>query len=71
MQFLGYPYVYGGSSPRGFDCSGFTSYIYKQFGVSIHRTASGQLNNGYAVSFAKLKHTGPAYLAAEGRHPET
>ena len=55
LQYLGCRYVYGGSSPKGFDCSGFTSYIYKQFGVSIHRTASGQLNNGYAVSRSDLK----------------
>lgn len=55
MQFLGYPYVYGGSSPKGFDCSGFTSYVYKQFGYSLQRTASGQLDNGYAVSMGELQ----------------
>ena len=44
------------SSPaRISDCSGFTSYVYKQFGISIQRTASGQLNNGYAVSRGELK----------------
>ena len=46
LQFVGYPYVYGGSSPKGFDCSGFTSYVYKQFGITINRTASTQLDNG-------------------------
>ena len=55
LQFLGYPYVYGGSSPSGFDCSGFTSYIYKQFGYSINRTASNQLDNGYAVDRSELQ----------------
>lgn len=55
LQFLGCRYVYGGSSPRGFDCSGFTSYVYKQFGIGINRTASGQLNNGYAVSRGELQ----------------
>ena len=55
MQFLGYPYVYGGSSPRGFDCSGFTSYIYKQFGYSLNRTASDQLDNGTSVSRSELQ----------------
>lgn len=55
LQFIGTPYVYGGSSPRGFDCSGFTSYVYKQCGVSINRTASAQLNNGYAVSRSELQ----------------
>lgn len=55
MQYLGCAYVYGGSSPRGFDCSGFTSYVYAQCGVKINRTASAQLNNGYAVSRSELQ----------------
>ena len=55
-SFIGYKYVYGGSSPStGFDCSGFTSYIYKQFGVSLSRTAAGQYSNGTAVSRANLQ----------------
>ena len=55
LQFLGYRYVYGGSSPSGFDCSGFTSYIYKQFGYSLNRSASDQLKNGVAVSRNELQ----------------
>jgi len=42
QSFFGVPYVYGGSSPSGFDCSGFTSYVYRQAGISIPRTASQQ-----------------------------
>ena len=42
-------------SPSGFDCSGFTSYIYKQFGVSLNRTAAGQYSNGSAVSRSELQ----------------
>ena len=53
-QFIGSRYVYGGSSPSGFDCSGFTSYVYKQFGVSLNRTAAGQYSNGVAVSRSEL-----------------
>lgn len=53
--FVGYPYVYGGSSPRGFDCSGFTSYLYRQFGITINRTASAQMSNGRRVSRNELK----------------
>lgn len=55
LQFLGYRYVYGGSSPSGFDCSGFTSYVYKQFGYSLYRSASDQLKNGVAVSRGELQ----------------
>lgn len=47
---LGYPYVYGGSAPGGFDCSGLTSYIYKKHNYQIHRTASDQLQDGMIVS---------------------
>lgn len=55
LQFLGYPYVHGGASPKGFDCSGFTSYVYKQFGYSLNRTCSGQLDNGTPVSMSELQ----------------
>ena len=54
-QFKGYPYVYGGSSPSGFDCSGFTSYVYAHFGYKLNRTASGQLSNGKSVSKSQLQ----------------
>lgn len=54
LKFVGYPYVYGGTSPSGFDCSGFVQYIYRQFGYSINRTATAQLANGYSVSYSNL-----------------
>ena len=54
-QYLGYPYVYGGASPSGFDCSGFTTYVYKHFGVSLSRTAAGQASNGRAVKRSELQ----------------
>lgn len=49
-KFLGKPYVYGGNGPNSFDCSGFTKYVYKNFGINIERTSYSQLNNGYYVS---------------------
>jgi len=42
QSYFGVPYVYGGTTPSGFDCSGFTSYVYRQAGISIPRTASAQ-----------------------------
>lgn len=48
-------YVYGASGPSSFDCSGFTSYIYKQYGVSLSRTAAGQYSNGVSVSKDQLQ----------------
>lgn len=54
-QFLGCKYVYGGTSPSGFDCSGFTQYVYKHFGVTLNRTAEAQASNGTAVSKSNLQ----------------
>ena len=55
LQYVGCPYVYGGSSPSGFDCSGFTTYVMKHFGSSINRTASSQMDNGTSVSKSQLQ----------------
>lgn len=49
-NFLGRPYVYGANGPNAFDCSGFTSYVYRHFGVSLPRTARSQFGAGSAVS---------------------
>lgn len=53
-QFLGLPYVYGGSTPAGFDCSGFTSYVYKQLGYKLNRVSADQIENGIPVSKSEL-----------------
>jgi cell wall-associated NlpC family hydrolase len=50
-RYIGSRYVYGGSSPRGFDCSGFTSYVYKKAtGKNLPRSSSAQRNVGHKVS---------------------
>jgi cell wall-associated NlpC family hydrolase len=45
-KFLGTRYAYGGASPSGFDCSGFTMYVYKQFGYSLPHSATSQWQSG-------------------------
>ena len=52
---LGVPYVYGGMSPSGFDCSGFVKYIYDEMGYTINRTADTQLVSGVAVNREDLQ----------------
>ncbi|WP_069997297.1 C40 family peptidase [Cellulosilyticum sp. I15G10I2] len=68
-QFLGNPYVYGGSSlTRGTDCSGFTQQIMRNFGVSIQRSSSMQYaNNGYAVNANNLQKGDLLFYGYKGR----
>ena len=54
-QFLGCKYVYGGSGPSTFDCSGFTMYVYKNFGISLSHSARAQSSNGTYVSKEELE----------------
>lgn len=49
-SLTGIPYLYGGSTPAGFDCSGFTQYVFAQVGISLGRTTYAQYAQTYAVS---------------------
>ena len=55
MQYLGIPYVYGGASPSGFDCSGFVMYVFAQVGISLPHNAAAQYGSGMPVSQDQLQ----------------
>ncbi len=54
-QFMGLPYVYGSAGPNSFDCSGYTSYVYKHFGYSLNRSAAGQYSNGTPIDMSQIQ----------------
>jgi len=54
-KFLGVKYVWGGSTPKGFDCSGFVKYVYSNFGVTLNRVSADQAKQGTTVKKENLQ----------------
>ena len=61
-QYLGTGYVYGGASPRGFDCSGFTMYVYSQHGYSLPHSATSQWQSGLGPRVYSISELQPGDL---------
>lgn len=66
LQFVGNPYVWGGTDPvNGADCSGFVQSVYAHFGVALNRTSEAQQANGYSVPYSQAQ---PGDLICYGSH---
>jgi cell wall-associated NlpC family hydrolase len=66
MKYIGVPYVWGGTTPKGFDCSGLTQYVYREIGISIPRTSRSQFRAGDHIAPGNLDQLVPGDLVFFG-----
>lgn len=66
-QYIGVRYLYGGTTPNGFDCSGLVQYVYKQMGITLNRVAADQTKNGIYVEKANLQPGDLVFFAKPGK----
>lgn len=68
MKYLGYPYRSGASGPRSFDCSGFTSYVYKSLNIQLSRSSRDQYLEGIPIQVGSLRVGDLVFFARGGKH---
>lgn len=66
LQFQGYPYVAGGNTPSGWDCSGFVQWVFAQFGVSLPHYSGAQMSAGTAVG--SIAEAAPGDIIVNAQH---
>jgi cell wall-associated NlpC family hydrolase len=69
LQLRGTPYLDGGASPRGFDCSGFTQYVFAQYGVGLPRSVEDQYRRGSRIDSKDLSDGDLLFFATTSRGP--
>ncbi len=65
-KYIGVKYVWGGTTPSGFDCSGYTQYVFAQQGISLPRVSRDQYARGNSVSFENLKAGDLVFFSLDG-----
>lgn len=66
-RYVGTPYRYGGTTPRGFDCSGYVGYVYRQLGISLPRTANQQMGATRRITRSQARAGDLVFFVSAGR----